>query len=144
MLENQYISKEHNWEPRKCPVCGKMFDPNQHNQKYCSKECYRVISNKRSKKYYHDHKKECQERMNQWRREHPHLIKMYNKKYKDTHRESISAMALERSRKWRSENPERYKEQYAKANHRKAILKCSREHNNCFDCFTEDGNCIFD
>lgn len=28
-------------EPRKCAICGTKFTPKVHNQKYCSKECYR-------------------------------------------------------------------------------------------------------
>ena len=32
-------------EERECPCCGKIFLPNSGSQKYCSKECSRIVIN---------------------------------------------------------------------------------------------------
>jgi hypothetical protein len=36
------------------PDCLKEYEKNTHNQKYCSAECCRIVTNKRIKKQYHE------------------------------------------------------------------------------------------
>lgn len=38
------------------PECNKQFSPNTHNQKYCTEECCRVVTNKRIMKDYYEQK----------------------------------------------------------------------------------------
>ncbi len=35
-------------DERTCAVCGKRFVPNQAKQRYCSRECYRLVNNARA------------------------------------------------------------------------------------------------
>lgn len=37
--------------------CGKTFIRGTHNQKYCSKECFRITTNKKIVERYHENKK---------------------------------------------------------------------------------------
>lgn len=43
-----------------CKVCGKEFETSQKNQKYCSKECKKIVIRDRNRRYYWNKKaKEC-------------------------------------------------------------------------------------
>ena len=36
------------------PNCNKHFDPKTHNQKYCSSECCKIVTNEDIKRKYHE------------------------------------------------------------------------------------------
>ena len=48
-----------------CPVCGTNFTPTHQKQKYCSKECYKVVF-KRQCKEYHERKKNGEPARKKW------------------------------------------------------------------------------
>lgn len=46
---NDWIKEQ---EPRTCPVCGDLFKATNPNQKYCSKECYKIANREKPKTTY--------------------------------------------------------------------------------------------
>lgn len=39
--------------PRECPICGDLYQPTNPNQKYCSRECYKIAERRKPKQTTH-------------------------------------------------------------------------------------------
>lgn len=37
---------------KQCSYCGKEFEHNRSNRKYCSEDCYKAVKNEKRKEYY--------------------------------------------------------------------------------------------
>lgn len=90
---------------RECPVCGKKFEQDHGNRKYCGAECRKAGERERKRRHYRRHREEKLAQCRLWRKEHKEFLKEYNRKYYWAHRERI----LKRSKNWREANPERLK-----------------------------------
>ena len=144
-----------------CPVCGKEFDTEYNRQKYCSKDCAKIVSrenNKKWKKDNHEHYLETQrEYQKNYYKRNPEKFRENSRRYYLKHREKIN----ENSRRYYLEHQEKMKayqkNYYQKHRGRKmeytrnyyhskwdAINKCMAKHDNCFSCPTEDGECLYD
>ena len=78
---------------KQCSKCGEIlhiskFNKNKEGRYGVRPDC-KECHNKRSKKYYEEHKndKEFQEKRKQYREEHKDYTKEYNKKYREEHKE---------------------------------------------------------
>lgn len=112
---------------RVCSICGKEFEPNRSFQKYCSKECRRQGHILTNREYRQKHKEETKTCRKQYYLEHKEQIKAYRKQYYQKNKERIKAYQRMMEK---TNNPE--------------IAKCCSTHNNCFECPTLDGECLYD
>ena len=114
-----------------CAECGKTFEDKSKNhlKKYCSENCMKKASykrsrkniiahvikwqkenpervNEKSRKYYRTHQKEHYERTKDWIRRHPKEREEIYKRYKKAHPERVRAFR----RNWRLNNPEKVRD----------------------------------
>lgn len=117
-----------------------MFTPNQHNQKYCCKECYQKAARVRSRKWASDNKERLKETQKSWRLKNPKKLKEYRKRYESKNKDRIA----QNHKNWRKNNPEKYKENYERFNRNRQMYRCSKKYENCLKCPTDDGDCLYD
>ena len=135
-------------KPRKlvCPICGREFETNAPNRKYCGTDCAKIAQARRKKHWldnnYEYNKMRQREYQRKYRREGGEVYKEHRRKYYQSHKEEFRAYA----KKYYQEHHDEMKE-YArlyKRNHYGVVAKCKAKHNNCFSCPTKDGKCLYE
>lgn len=109
---------------RTCPICGNSFEPIG-NRKYCSYECSKVADKEYGRHY---------------RSEHLTAMRQSNYDYRQRNREECNRRERERMQRVKlgvePEKPKKSKQEL--------MYECRKEHNMCFDCPTENGECLYD
>ena len=135
-----------------CPVCDKEFDTEYVRQIYCSTECKKIAARERSLKYYYDHLDSCRLKKRKYNQSHKEQLREYAKnyaknhakKYRQDHKEKISNYQKEYYRK-NKERISKYKKDWYQGKKLKTkIAECSKKYNDCFNCPTENGECLYD
>ena len=144
-LNQEYETREKIYY-RVCPICGKEFETNDHRRKYCSEECSKTAQKRQQKRWlkdnYEQHKNNQREYMKRRRRGLGQEYNKYRRKYYESNKEEFKAYARKYYREHRDEKRE-YARMYKK-NHFGVIGKCRLKHNNCFECPTENGECLYE
>lgn len=130
-----------------CEICGELFHPTRSTQKFCSRECYQENARRRSKKWSQEHREEKAAYIKAWEKANPDKVKANKKRFRERHKEEIR----ESNRKFNKERKEyfrnyyqNHKEKWTLSKNNKKIKECSEKHENCFNCPTPNGECLFD
>lgn len=127
-----------------CPICGTEFEPNFHTRKYCSDECSKIANRRNATKYKQEHKEEISIRRRKSYKQNPEKWKEIRKKQYREHREDRLKQAHEYYIKNKDRIREYKKQWYQDRKLKKQIAECSSKHNNCFNCPTENGDCMYE
>lgn len=129
---------------KKCKLCGKEFEPNKHQQKYCSSECSEEAIRKQRQQYYLEHKEKMNEYNRKWKKANKEKMNEYNRQWREANKEKCR----EYYRKYYWKNHEKilkYQREYYKNRYiSKALAECRRTHNDCYDCDMPVGECRYD
>lgn len=108
-----------------CPICGNEFEPYHFNQKYCSEACSLKAKKLKERKWKKTHRKKMKESWD---------------KYYAKNREKRKAY----SRQWYLDNQDKVAQYKSQNSLKNKIRRCSRKHGYCYECPTEDGECLYD
>ena len=107
---------------KKCKWCGRTFEPNYGNQKYCSVECRNQAQrSKYDNEYYRE-----------YYRNHREAVKKSRKKYYAANQDRIR----EHNRNYYWQNKEHYRDydHQRKSNFHKRLNQCCKEHGGVDNC----------
>lgn len=109
-----------------CVICNEEFQTNYKKKKACSKECKRIMDNRRSKKWREENREQYLQSLRRWNEENREYKTMKDKEYRQKNREEL----LKKKRIHYQENKEYYRKyRIENREHRSSYMKKYRAEN---------------